>query len=179
MATRTPYLSNFKDMKNEQKEAIFSGTLKSVLLQHGFIVAEPEPDLGDDFWVANLANPSYKIHRAQAKSAYAWSENKKRCTRRYLVNVRYQAFVDSFEQSFLYFFGLYDPHLASRPFHIGCIPSSFFRAQAMRKRIRSNGMANRRAMLDFLYHMNTQTYSFNVVHPIDVTNMFSGFSAIT
>ena len=57
----TKYISHFQDMTYEHKEAIFLGYLKSKLLSNNFFVATPEPDMGDNIWVANHRVENYQI----------------------------------------------------------------------------------------------------------------------
>ena len=48
------YISNFEHMETNPKEVYFQGILKAQLLMKAFVVAIPEPDIGDDLWVTGL-----------------------------------------------------------------------------------------------------------------------------
>ncbi len=52
----------------QQKEAVFGALLKNYLFTKGFVVATPEPDLGDDLWIAK--KDGRELLRVQLKSIH-------------------------------------------------------------------------------------------------------------
>lgn len=180
----TNYTSFLKEMSHEQKEAIFLGHLKSQLLSKNFIVATPEPDLGDNIWFANNHNKNYEIYPAQIKSAYMYQWIQKNTAKRYVLNVKSKKFEATLNRKFYYIIGLYDPDHITK-FHIGCIPSSFFLENwsylSGTRRITAknyHGADKQRINLHIEYSVSEQQYYAFVKPLVNVTHFFNGFNEI-
>lgn len=182
----TKYISHLQNMTYEHKEAIFLGHLKSKLLLNNFLVATPEPDMGDNIWFANHSVENYQIYPAQIKSAFMYQWVKKGESKRFVVNVKSRRFESSLRKKFFYFFGLYDPDHTSGEFHIGCIPSSFFLEHwdflSTTKRITAKnyqGTDKQRINLYFDYSVTENKYYAFSKPLVDVTRFFKGFDEIS
>lgn len=176
----TESISFFKDMANDQKEAIFLGYLKAQLLLKNYVVATPEPDLGEDIWFAKNDPEDYHIHPAQIKSAYMYQWTKKGTSKRFIINIKAGRFESTLRKKFYYFFGFYDPEHRSGLFHIACIPSSFFLEHwdflSTTKRITAkNSQGDReRINLYFDYSVTEDKYYAFSKPLVDVTSFFRG-----
>jgi hypothetical protein len=99
------------DFGNRQKEKVFTSLLESHMVAGGYIVAKPEPDLGDDLWFVEREN--VVVRRAQIKSAHKCtiqSEYPDEKPREY--NVRFQVetlrkWLNS-PRGYVYFFAMSD-----------------------------------------------------------------------
>ena len=180
------YISYFKEMEHEQKELIFLGYLKSQLLLNNFFVATPEPDIGEDIWVANNNIENYQIHPAQIKSAFTFQWVHKGERKRYVVNIKARRFESTLQRKFYYFFGLYDPEHIPGSFHVACIPSSFFlehwdfltKLSELRKK-NHQGSDKQQINLYFDYSSKENKY-YAFSKPLeDVTRFFRDFNEIT
>jgi hypothetical protein len=182
----TDYVSYFTEMTHEHKESIFLGYLKTQLLLNNYLVATPEPDIGEDIWVANNNNDNYHIHPAQIKSAFMYQWINKGGAKRYVVNIKSRRFESTLQKKFYYFFGLYDPEHKSGLFHIACIPSSFFLEHweflTTTKRITANnypGTDKQRINLYFDYYLAKDEYYAFSKPLVNVTRYFKDFSTIS
>ena len=54
---------------NQQKEHLFNALLKNHLIAAGYLVARPEPDLGDDLWFTQTTETH--VRRGQTKSVHS------------------------------------------------------------------------------------------------------------
>jgi hypothetical protein len=154
------YITHFKQMDNNQKETLFKSILKAQLVMKNYIVAIPEPDIGDDIWVTSLEKEDYVIHPAQIKSAFTWQVLQQENVKRYLINIKLHKLQNTLTRKYIYFFGLYDPEHEPDKFHIGCIPSSFFLEHwdfLTRQRV-SPTQYNKRVNLNFDYYVKGKEY---------------------
>ena len=179
------YISHFEHMTYEQKEAIFQGHLKSLLTMKDFILAIPEPNIGEDIWVTRN-QPDSQIYPAQVKSAFMWQQIKDGRAKRYVVNIKAHRFESTLHRKFFYFFGFYDPGFRSGSFHVGCIPSSFFLEHwdflTKKKLITIKDYQSphkERINLAFDYYVDENEYFVFVKPLVNVTNFFKDFSVIS
>ena len=179
------YVSYFTDMTYEHKESIFLGYLKAQLLLNNYLVATPEPDIGEDIWVAKNNKNDYQIHPAQIKSAFMYQWVKMGEVKRYVVNVKSRRFEDTLRRKFYYFFGLYDPERKAGLFHVACIPSSFFLEHwdflTSTKRITTKnyqGTDKQRINLYFDYSPAEDEYYAFSKPLVNVTRSFKNFNEI-
>lgn len=123
----TEYTKLLDTLNNNQKGAYFASVLRSYLVVNDALVAVPEPDIGDDLWMAYAQNP-YRIIPCQAKSIFSYQDVHKRehPMRRFLTNIKFANLQKTLEIDYIYFIGLYDKEAKPWHFHIGCIPSKFF-----------------------------------------------------
>lgn len=182
----TEYISFFKNMTHEHKESIFLGYLKAQLLLNNYLVATPEPDIGEDIWVANNNVDDYHIHPAQIKSAFTYQWINKGEAKRFVVNIKAKRFESTLKKKFYYFFGLYDPDHTSGFFHIACIPSSFFLEHweflSRTKRITAKnyqGSDKQRINLHFDYFITDNKYYAFSKPLVDVTRYFKDFNELS
>jgi len=181
----TKYFSYYKEFGHEHKESIFLGYLKSQLLLNNFLVATPEPDIGEDIWVAKNNIESYQIYPAQIKSAFMYQLVNKGEDKRYLLSIKFRRFESTLQRKFYYFFGLYDPDRISGLFHIACIPSSFFLEHwdflTNTKRITAKkyqGSDKQKINLYFDYSLvKNEYYAFSKPR-VNVTRFFRDFNEI-
>ena len=94
------------------RSQIFLGYLKAQLLLSNYLVATPEPDIGEDIWVANNNKNEYQIYPAQIKSAFMYQWVKMGTVKRYVVNIirRFEATL----RSILLFYWVIRPRTQSR-----------------------------------------------------------------
>jgi hypothetical protein len=111
----------------KQKEQLFNALLKARLIRLGYTVAVPEPDMGEDLWIAcrttEADGAERTIYRAQLKSARTTGSRYE--TNDYVRTLRYAMS----QPRFVYFYGLHDEELSASggdPFHVGCVPASFW-----------------------------------------------------
>jgi len=177
--TSTFYRPQLESMNNNQKGAYFLAILKAKLLLSGFIAAVPEPDIGDDLWIAKPNHAQGQIYASQVKSAYTYKELFGGTIRRYLTNIKLPNLARSSPVSYLYFFGLYDePYLPDR-FHIACIPSTFFQdhwSHVQGKIVKATYVS--RVDLHFDYQIQEKQYFLFVKPHVEVTQFFDNFDAI-
>lgn len=182
----TKYISYFKNMNYEQKESIFLGYLKAQLLLNNYIVATPEPDIGEDIWVANNNIENHHIYPAQIKSAFMYLPLDNGKIKRYIVNVKSKRFESALHKKFYYFIGLYDPEYEAGLFHIACIPSSFFldHWEFLSRTKRANtksyqGSDKQRINLHFDYFVEENKYYAFSKPLVDVTRFFRDFKELS
>jgi hypothetical protein len=124
-------------LEAKQKEQLFHGLLKSRLILLGYTVAVPEPDIGEDLWIANRIDRTRQvtteriIYRAQLKSARPTTATRTKKTRTYETNDYTRTLSYAIEQPrFVYIFGIVDDRLSQsseKQFHIGCVPALFWK----------------------------------------------------
>ena len=174
------YISNFEHMETNQKEVIFQSILKAQLLLKEFVVAIPEPDIGDDIWITDLRGEDYIIYPAQIKSAYAHQPLKKGNVKRYIINIKYHKLKSTLERKYIYFFGLYDPDFGPNKFHIGCIPSTFFldHWDFLNKKKVAQDKYTKRVNLNIDYYVSEDEYYIFGKPLVPISMYFNNFSAI-
>jgi len=149
-------------MKSEigelHKGAIFLAEVKRRLFREGFTVAIPEPDLGDDLWVADVGvtdpeeNGSTckieaiepKLLRCQLKSALSTTTNYGDAS--YTVNFT-KSWNVRLAKGFYYIIGLFDSQLVRNDYHVVCLPSKFVHTLVDEGKVRFNEKG--RPMFDF------------------------------
>ena len=177
--TPTFYRPELGSMNNNQKGAYFLAILKAKLLLSGFIAAVPEPDIGDDLWIAKPNHVQGQIYASQVKSAYTYKEHFKGTIKRYLTNIKLQNLERSTPYLYLYFIGLYDESYLPDRFHIACIPSTFFQDHwsYVQGKIVKDTYVNR-VDLHFDYQIQEKQYFLFVKPHVEVTQFFGNFDAI-
>ena len=128
------------------KGVLFLSELKSRLFREGFTLAIPEPDLGDDLWVADLQTSceQLKFYRCQIKSAH--SKGKCGDADKYTVNLT-RSSSERIGREFYFLIGIFDDSLTSSKFHFACLPSKFLQKMNEGRYLRKN--AKGRIVLDF------------------------------
>ncbi len=97
------------DFQNEQKGCLFETLLKAHFLEKGYIVATPEPDLGDDLWLTE--KEGIKVKRGQIKSSHKCriQSNNPKGDRQYCVKIQNNNLSKWLQrQGYIYFFGMTD-----------------------------------------------------------------------
>lgn len=120
---------------NKHKEVIFNALLKARLVSRHYTVGVPEPDTGEDLWIATPVDTSCDtsprtIYRVQAESAFPTTRTEDYPSRVYEINDTLRNFKYSLSQPrFLYAFGLYDKQLEKKGdgFHMACVPLNYFK----------------------------------------------------
>lgn len=150
-------------LSNQLKEQVFLAELKRRLFLDGFILAKPEPDVGDDLWALDgraceqdggrdgAEEP--RLVRCQLKSAVSPTSE--------------GAFTVNFSRAFRFrqgrwFFvlvGIWSEE--SSQFHIGYFPSRFFYTLKNEGKIRFNSKG--RAILDFF--VKNSTFGLRLKYP--------------
>jgi len=94
-------------LSNTQKDEAFICRVRSELVQNGFAVAVPCPDIiGEDLWFTRQVDAP-RLYLAQAKSS--WSSDPRRKERQYSFNISLRWFVRAAHQPhFIYVLGLCD-----------------------------------------------------------------------
>jgi len=108
--TFTEFLPEFCSNRFDphQKEAVFNALLKNYLVARGYVVAKPEPDLGDDVWF--VEREEVNVRRGQVKSAHSCyfdgdaSSHRRYCVKLQLATLR--AWVK--QRDYVYFFAIAD-----------------------------------------------------------------------
>jgi hypothetical protein len=177
--SRPDYYPQLDSMNNNQKGAYFLAILKAKLLLSGFIVAVPEPDIGDDLWIATPSLTPGQIYPAQVKSIYAYQQGPASGIRKYMTNVKLPNLEKSISAFFLYFIGLYDETNMPDRFHMACIPSTFFQNNwtSVQRSVVKNPYKDR-VHLDFYYNIQEKQYLLFPKFHVDVTDFFGNFDAI-
>ena len=134
--------------------AVFLAELRRKVLLDGLTLAIPEPDLGDDLWVVDLSvahqadcdddscGVEPQLFRFQVKSAVSTAQSG---DKKYTINLT-KSYKKRICQRFYWLIGLYDPDMADN-FHVGCVPSTFFRKLSQEGKLRPTKQG--RIMMDF------------------------------
>lgn len=174
------YISSFEYMETNQKEVYFQSILKAQLLMKEFVVAIPEPDIGDDIWVTGLGREDPIIYPSQIKSAFACQPLKHGNVRRYIINIKHHKLQSTLTRRYIYFFGLYDPAFEPNKFHIGCIPSSFFLEHwtFLDENKVTQDRYSKRVNLNIDYYIRENEYYIFGKPLVPISMYFNNFSAI-
>ena len=175
----TDYTNPVDTLNNSQKGAYFISVLKSYLIVNSAVVAVPEPDIGDDIWMAYTQFP-HRIIPCQAKSIYTFQDihPRKLPMRRYLTNIKFTNLEKTIEVDYSYFIGLYDKEEKPWQFHIACIPSDFFAKHwdfiLYRLTKRKYG---KQVNLNFEYNQKTNRYFLCGQSHLEVTEFFGNLDS--
>jgi hypothetical protein len=171
-----PYAKYLKHLDNSQKEYLFRADLARRLTVLNYMIAKPEPDVGEDVWIARRDEVS--IYPAQVKASYGVRYIQNERIRRYITTIKAAKMSASFGRKFIYFFGLYIPDSNPVEFQVGCIPSSFFEAYfefLMEQRYQRK---NRRLNIEIDHNVPDGRF-FMFRQSIEVTDYFKRFDAIS
>jgi hypothetical protein len=96
-----------EDFHNEQKELVFTALLKNHLIANGYLVATPEPDLGDDLWF--VKRQGLEVRRGQIKSGHTAKCDHPTYLRQYSVKLQVPSLRKWMDKSgYVYFFAMAD-----------------------------------------------------------------------
>lgn len=169
-----PYQEYLKHLDNAQKEYLFRADLARRLTVLNYMIAKPEPDVGEDVWIAS--RDQAVIFPAQLKSSYGIWHLQHGKVRKYTTTIKATKLQSSFGRVFFYFFGLYEPKSNPVWFHIGCVPSSFFQEHwefLLQQRLQKDGRLN----IEIYHSVEDETY-FMFYPLVEVTTYFNNLDAI-
>jgi hypothetical protein len=156
-----------RDKINElQKGAVFLAELKRRLFLEGYTLAIPEPDYGDDLWVADVRptvcsgngtekTESPELLRCQLKSSLPSKADSTKYTFNFTKNEQL-----CLREGYFVFLGLYDPDLRGAGFHIACIPGTFFRDLVNQDKLRPNKAGRR--VFDVFFSKDDSAFSLRL-----------------
>ena len=173
----------YPELNSHQKEAWLRSDVKIRLAIKNFLVAIPEPDIGEDIWFSRPNQDDYFIYAAQIKSSFTVRPLREDRLRRYQFSISLNRLESSLQRKFFYFFGLYNPD--SNNFLVGCFPSSFFHdhwdfiKQKKISIIKSyQGIHKTRVNIEIDYDLDTKEFFIFMKPPINATLFFNSFDAI-
>lgn len=96
-----------EDFHAARKEAVFGALLNNYLFTKGYFVATPEPDLGEDLWIAQESG--HEFIRAQLKSIHTATADEPRVVPKYNFNIQLRGLKEWIDKpGFAYIFGMTD-----------------------------------------------------------------------